>query len=122
MVIMEYNLGIHDPSMNNVNGKNPTETTIRRDRSYKCNQCGFEFSQARNLRSHMKIHSSEKPYKCNQCNYTCARRSHLRSHKARRHSGERLIKCEQCEYSTCQEADLKRHLNTHSGEKSNKCD
>ena len=37
------------------------------------------------------------------------------------HSGEKPNKCSQCDFSSLQAGDLRRHLKTHSGEKSNKC-
>ena len=35
-------------------------------KSHKCNQCDYAFSQAGDLKRHLKMHSGEKTNKCNQ--------------------------------------------------------
>ena len=49
-------------------------------KSNKCYQCDYAFSQAGNLRKHLKTHTGEKSNKCNQCNYACVQASNLRAH------------------------------------------
>merc|ERR1712074_399082 len=44
----------------------------------------------------------------------------LRRH-LKTHSGEKSNKCNTCDNASSQAGDLRRHLKTHSGEKSNKC-
>ena len=46
--------------------------------------------------------------------------SSLRRH-LKTHSGEKSNKCNQCDFVSSRAGDLKRHLKTHSGEKPNKC-
>ena len=54
----------------------------------KCNQCDFVFSEASNLRKHLKTHSGEKSNKCdfetlgksnkcNQCDFSFSEASNL---------------------------------------------
>ena len=44
----------------------------------------------------------------------------LRKHM-KTHSGEKTNKCNQCDYASSQAGHLRTHLKTHSGEKPNKC-
>ena len=46
--------------------------------------------------------------------------SSLRRH-LKTHSGEKSNKCNQCDYASSRAGDLRAHLKTHSGEKPNKC-
>ena len=49
-------------------------------KSHKCKQCDYAFSQAGNLRKHLKSHSREKSNKCDQCDYASYHTGHLRTH------------------------------------------
>ena len=62
--------------------------TNNKEKSNKCNQCGYVPSQVSNLRKHLRIHSGEKLYKCNQCEYASTQTGHLRTH-LKTHSGEK---------------------------------
>ena len=46
--------------------------------------------------------------------------SNLRRH-LKTHSGEKSNKCNQCDYACSDPSALRSHLKTHTGEKSNKC-
>ena len=55
------------------NVKIPKKTTDNVIKSNKCNQCDYASSQAGDLKTHLKMHSGEKPYKCNQCDFASSR-------------------------------------------------
>lgn len=78
--------------------------------------CGKDFSEARSLAKHKKVHGSEeKPlFKCNisNCDFKTFQQSILNTHKMHYH--EDLLKtCTSCDYKTLRKADLTRHIKSH---------
>ena len=62
----------------------------------KCNMCDYTSSHAGDLRTHLKMHSGEKPNKCNQCDFASSDAGSLRRH-LKKHSGEKSNKCNKCD-------------------------
>ncbi|KAF7657081.1 hypothetical protein LDENG_00031760 [Lucifuga dentata] len=61
-----------------------------------------------NLRSHMRIHTLDKPFVCRFCNRRFSQSSTLRNH-VRLHTGERPYKCHVCQSAYSQLAGLRAH-------------
>lgn len=53
--------------------------------SFKCAECGKEFSNKYALKSHRKVHSTEKPYPCKYCGKFFKRRHDSYRHRRRFH-------------------------------------
>ena len=70
-------------------------------KSHKCNQCDYASSHTGNLRTHLKMHSGEKPNKCNQCDYAAG---NLRTQRGKvKHAINVTLdgkKCNQCDFAS----------------------
>ena len=64
----------------------------------RCVICHRGFNSRSNLRSHMRIHTLDKPFVCRFCNRRFSQSSTLRNH-VRLHTGERPYKCQVCPQS-----------------------
>ncbi|KAK9392308.1 PR domain zinc finger protein 12 [Crotalus adamanteus] len=74
----------------------------------RCVICHRGFNSRSNLRSHMRIHTLDKPFICRFCNRRFSQSSTLRNH-VRLHTGERPYKCQVCQSAYSQLAGLRAH-------------
>ncbi|KAK2581642.1 hypothetical protein KPH14_002142 [Odynerus spinipes] len=131
-------------------GNEKKGTEGRKEKPFRCTDCGKEFSQLRNykyhrsvhegtrefaascpecgkyfndrgyLSSHMKIHRNRKEYACQVCGKSFNQRVAYNMH-AKIHTGLKPHSCEQCGKAFSRKMLLKQHLRTHSGERPYRC-
>ncbi|ORX55902.1 hypothetical protein BCR36DRAFT_320518, partial [Piromyces finnis] len=71
--------------------------------------CGKVFTKPYNLKSHIKIHSSERPYKCQYCKARFTRGHDLNRH-TRLHTGVKPFECQKCKKRFSRSDALSRHI------------
>ncbi|XP_013794735.1 zinc finger protein 26-like [Limulus polyphemus] len=78
---------------------------------YPCPYCRRIFSRAV-LRSHLIVHTGEKPHTCHICRATFTQKGTLMVH-IKRHLGIKKMKCDHCNYACVTKGALNRHLQVH---------
>ena len=77
--------------------------------SYKCDLCGKILSSNKNLKKHLKLHTSSRDYVCKLCDKSYKRSDHLRRHMITHEPNPNYYECEYC----YKRFNLHYHLTSH---------
>ena len=90
------------------------------ERPYTCEDCGGRFRTVSRLKLHMVTHTKEKNHVCTACGKTFSQNWQVKAHM-RSHSGEKLYCCESCGRAFKHMVTLAKHRLIHSSEKPFTC-
>ncbi|XP_066970669.1 zinc finger and BTB domain-containing protein 20-like isoform X15 [Macrobrachium rosenbergii] len=81
----------------------------RTTKVYHCTQCSYATDYKGNFKTHMLVHTREKPHRCSYCQDSFSQKVTLMRHM-RRHTGEKPFQCPKCNFRTARKSSLQTHI------------